>query len=148
MATLKERKELIESLRIPKSSLKIKDNKVAGNPTSSPYSRNWRYKPAAPTDLIKKQWEETGGWGFGKESNGQGFFTPLPLVQGQTDKKVAHHLEDHFQDKPIEAILQDIITNEVPLPPEDLERILGPDYEEIINQFKRQQEQKNSLKIG
>jgi len=66
---------------------------------------------------------------------------------------LAHHTGggpglDGFQDKPIEAILQDIITNEVPLPPEDLERILGPDYEEIINQFKLQQQQKQSLKIG
>ena len=55
---------------------------------------------------------------------------------------------DGFQDKPIEAILQDIITNEAPLSPEDLERILGPDYEQIINQFKLQQQQKQSLKIG
>ena len=75
-----------------------------------------------------------------------------PTIPG-LDLPLAHHTGggpglDGFQDKPIEAILQDIITNEAPLSPEDLERILGPDYEKIINQFKLQQQQKQSLKIG
>ncbi len=68
---------------------------------------------------------------------------PPKLVQ-RDNLKIAHHLGDHFQDKSIEDILQDIITNEIPISPEDAERILGPDYENIINNFRQQQ----SLKIG
>ena len=117
--------------------------KVAGNPVSSPFSEDWRYDDGTdnPEDFRGKPV-------FGVEEGGQTFFEfPFVKIRGN-NQKVAHHLGDHFQDKPIEAILQDIITNEVPLPPEDLERILGPDYEEIINQFKLQQQQKQSLKIG
>lgn len=44
--------------------------------------------------------------------------------------QIAHHLQDHFQDKPIEDILQDIITNETLSDEEKertLRRILGED---------------------
>ena len=75
------------------------------------------------------------------------------IIPGLED--LAHHTGggkglDGFQDKPIDAILQDIITNETISDEErarTLERILGPDYKNIINQF-QQQQQKNSLKIG
>ena len=78
-----------------------------------------------------------------------------PVIPGLEDL-LAHHTGggtglDGFQDKPIDAILQDIITNEVISDEErarTLERILGPDYKNIINQFQQQQQQKNSLKIG
>jgi len=116
--------------------LKIKNDKVAGSPTSSPYSKDWRYEG----DDIEQQWKDTGGWGFGTESDGQGFFTPLPL---------AHHTGggpglDGFQDVPPQEILRRHITGEQPLSPEDLERIFGPDYEKLL----QQQQQKQSLKIG
>ena len=125
--------------------LKIKNDKVAENPIASPFSENWRYKG----DDIDQQWKDTGGWGFGVEDSGQGFFTPLPLVQGQTDNKVVHHLQDHFQDKPLNRIIEEHITGETPLSPEDLERILGPNYEEELKEFKKRQQQKtgSSLKI-
>ena len=56
---------------------------TATTPISSPTSENWRYNPPDP---IKKQWEETGGWGFGVEKSGQGYFVPLPLVQKEKVK--------------------------------------------------------------
>ena len=57
---------------------------------------------------------------------------------------LAHHLGDHFQDVPPQEILRRHMTGEQPLSPEDLERIFGPDYEELI----QQQQQKQSLKIS
>tara|TARA_R100000234_G_C4886566_1_gene129634 strand:+ start:158 stop:505 length:348 start_codon:yes stop_codon:yes gene_type:complete len=53
--------------------------------------------------------------------------------------QITHHLQDHFQDKPIEDILQDIITNETISDEEKertLRRILGEDG---YHNFKRQQ---------
>ena len=88
-----EDKAVKDALRANKAAglLKIKNDKVAENPTSSPYSENWGYKG----DDIEQQWKDTGGWGFGVEDNGQGFFTPLPLVQGQTDNEIASTPQSH-----------------------------------------------------
>ena len=174
--------------------LKIKNDKVAENPTASPYSENWRYKG----DDIEQQWKDTGGWGFGKEDNGQGFFTPLPLVSTPQDHPrypnspfyntpnelkgvspwikdelqirkgkeifklntgipLAHHtgggpgLEGFQEPQSIEAILESIILNETLSDEEKastIERITGQDPQEVINQFKLRQQQKQSLKIG
>ena len=96
--TKEERKVFDPTLLIKnqkwKADLLINANKgtnVAESPISSPFSTNWKYKG----DDIEQQWEDTGGWGFGTESDGQGFFTPLPLVQGQTDDKIASTPQQH-----------------------------------------------------
>ena len=119
-----------------------KDTKVAGNPTSSPYSTDWKYD-----DGLDNPEDYRGQPVFGVEEGGQTFFE-FPFVKIRGDQKVAHHLGDHFQDVPPQEILRRHITGEQPLPPEDLERIFGSDYEDIINQFKQQLEQKQSLLIA
>ena len=98
--TEKERKVFDPTLLIKNQKWKAdllinsnKDTNVAGNPTSSPYSTDWKYEG----DDIEQQWKDTGGWGFGEEDNGQGFFTPLPLVQGQTDNNIASTPQQHRQ---------------------------------------------------
>ena len=149
-----------------KKALKELGINIATTPISSPYSENWKYKTTT-TDPIKKQWEETGGWGFGVEKSGQGYFVPLPLVQKQDLKKdlteqlsIAHHknpnagegvgLDGFKEPGSLDDILQDIITNETLSDEEKestLQRILGDDYKDIINKFKEQQNIGSRLKI-
>ena len=106
-----------------------KGTKVANNPTSSPYSTDWKFDDGTdnPEDFRGKPV-------YGTEEGGQTFFE-FPFVKIQGDQKVAHHLGDHFQDVPPQEILRRHITGEQPLPPEDLERIFGSDYEKQIKEF-------------
>ena len=129
-----EDKAVKDALKANKAAglLKIKNDKVAENPIASPFSENWRYKG----DDIEQQWKDTGGWGFGVEDDGQGFFTPLPL---------AHHM---FTEPTRDQLIQEVISNPE-LNKSDYERILGPDYETELEEWKKRREQKtgNSLKI-
>ena len=109
-----------------------KDTKVAGNPTSSPYSTDWKYD-----DGLDNPEDYRGQPGFGVEEGGQTFFDfPFVKIRGN-NQKVAHHLGDHFQDVPPQEILRRHITGEQPLPPEDLERIFGSDYEKQIKELEK-----------
>jgi len=71
------------------------------------------------------------------KGGGQGeFMFPFVKIRGN-NQKVAHHLGDHFQDIPPQEILRRHITGEQPLPPEDLERIFGSDYEKQIKELEK-----------
>ena len=122
-----------------------KDTKVASEPyQSGPFIPFKPYDDG--TDYIE---DYRGQPVFGVEEGGQTFFDfPFVKIRENNNQKVAHHLGDHFQDVPPQEILRRHITGEQPLPPEDLERIFGSDYEDIINQFKQQLEQKQSLLIA
>ena len=130
-----EDKAVKDALKANKAAglLKIKNDKVAENLMSSPFNQNWRYEG----DDIEKQWKDTGGWGFGVENDGQGFFTPLPPL--------AHHM---FTEPTRDQLIQEVISNPE-LNKSDYERILGPDYETELEEWKKRREQKtgNSLKI-
>tara|TARA_R100000152_G_C6602143_1_gene58891 strand:+ start:84 stop:533 length:450 start_codon:yes stop_codon:yes gene_type:complete len=140
--SLKRRKEFIESLKIPNNVSRARDLMI-GERINVPGESK-----AYDTERWKKEVDYTSP----KKIPGE-IKEVQPAIPGLEDF-LAHHLKDHFQDKPLDAILQDIITNEV-LSDEErartLERILGPDYEDIINQFKQRNRPKsinNSLKIG
>ena len=144
--------------KIAKDAVKAHEaaKKVAGNPTSSPYSTDWRYDDGTdnPEDFRGKPV-------FGVEEGGQTFFEfPFVKIRGN-NQKVAHHINpnagegaglDGFKEPgSIEDILQDIITNETLSDEEKastIERITGQDPQEVINQFKLRQQQKQSLKIN
>ena len=80
-----------------------------------------------------------------------------PTIPG-LDLPLAHHTRgggpglDGFQEpRSIEDLLQSIILNETLSDEEKastIERITGQDPQEVINQFKLRQQQKQSLKIG
>ena len=79
-----------------------------------------------------------------------------PTIPG-LDIETAHHtgggpgLEGFQEPQSIEAILESIILNETLSDEEKastIERITGQDPQEVINQFKLRQQQKQSLKIG
>ena len=133
MATLNERKSLIESLKVNDGT------QIAGRKEDAHKLLNqWKIENFGTTDVnVTPPRDALPRWAW----------PYIPRADATTSRdgmKISHHLGDHFQDKSIEDILQDIITNEVPLSPEDAERILGPDHENIINNFRQQQ----SLKIG
>ena len=109
-----------------------KDTKVAGNPTSSPYSTDWRFDDGYD-DVESYRGQPMYHF---PEGGGQGEFM-FPFVKIRGDQKVAHHLGDHFQDVPPQEILRRHITGEQPLPPEDLERIFGSDYEKQIKELEK-----------
>ena len=109
-----------------------KDTNVATSPIASPFSEDWRFDDGY--DNIESH---RGQPVFGVEEGGQTFFDfPFVKIRGN-DQKVAHHLKDHFQDLPPQEILRKHITGEQPLPPEDLERIFGSDYEKQIKELEK-----------
>ena len=135
MATLKERRELIESLKIPgRRTATLRQDADA-------WLRNWRSErginpnsgvipndPAeAPAHLRLTI--------FGRRAQA------LPQRSGM---QITHHM---FTEPTRDQLLQEVISNPE-LDKSDFERILGPDYETEIEEWKNKQQPKQNLKIN
>ena len=126
---------------------------TATNPVSSPYSTDWKFDDGTdnPEDFRGKPV-------FGVEEGGQTFFE-FPFVQKENVKDlfIAQDLKDDgggwkYWDADTKRRYREaeIIKGieEGTILPDEAKRLLGEDRaNEIINQFKEDQERKNKLKI-
>jgi len=105
-----------------------KDTKVA-NMRSSPYVKHEPYEDPFYDDIESYRGQEMYHF---PEGGGQGeFMFPFAKIRG--DQKVAHHM---FTEPTRDQLIQEVISNPE-LNKSDYERILGPDYEKEIKEWKK-----------